>query len=252
MGCGEMVLRSASTASDTHAGGTSPQNSTQHRRGHTGSDRRAAWRTIIGRSGRLSYLFGRLCARLPHVEYERHLLVAMSTDRIAPMPRGYTVRPVGGAELARYRIDASPMVQKHRFAAGMTCLGVFDRHARLSGVTWLGSLLHEETVLRVRFLLPSGTAWDGGLWINEGCRLSRAFPALWAGVGAWLETQGLHRTVSSIADYNAASLAAHRRMGAKVIGQVGILRIGSVQCTMGCGQLMRFSRVFWPEIMVPD
>lgn len=219
--------------------------------GRSQRSRNQVTHSIIGRSGRLSYLFGRLCNRLPGVEYSRHLLVAMPTDRIPAMPRGYVTRIVAPEELSHYPIDAGAQVQADRFAAGMVCLGVFDRHERLLGVTWLGAGQHDETVLRVRFRLPPGTAWDGGLWIDEERRMSRAFPALWAGVRDWLETQGMYQTISSIADYNAASIAAHRRLGAQVVGQVGILRIGALQCTMGGRRLPRLSREGWPEITLP-
>ncbi|HEX7852723.1 MAG TPA: hypothetical protein VF503_03420 [Sphingobium sp.] len=213
--------------------------------------REQASSTIIGRSGRLSYLFGRLCGRLPGIVYVRHLLVAVPAESLPLMPRGYVARPLRPEELSDRRIDACARVQAQRFAAGMTCLGLFDRHGALLGVTWLGRDVHDETLFRVRFCLPSGAAWDGGLWIEEERRMSRAFTALWAGVRCWLEAEGLHRTISSIADYNAASLAAHRRLGASVIGQIVILRAGAWQCTLGGRILPRWSRWRWPEIFLP-
>ncbi|MFT3967174.1 MAG: hypothetical protein QM690_14965 [Sphingobium sp.] len=203
---------------------------------------------IIGRSGRLSYLLGRLCGKLPGVLYVRHLLVAVPAEHLPAMPRGYSARPLRPEELAGHRIDADAATQAERFAAGMTCLGLFDRHDALLGVTWLGRDMHEETVLRIRFRLPSGSAWDGGLWIDEERRIGRAFPALWAGVRQWLEAEGLHQTISSIADYNAASIASHRRLGARVIGQVGVIRIGRLQCTLGGRPRARWTCARWPEI----
>jgi L-amino acid N-acyltransferase YncA len=63
------------------------------------------------------------------------------------------------------------------------------------------------------------------LWVDEERRLSRAFVAIWAGVGEWLAREGLRETLSSVADYNAASIAAHRRLGAQVFGRVGVVRV---------------------------
>ncbi|MET0364654.1 MAG: hypothetical protein ABW169_08360 [Sphingobium sp.] len=211
-------------------------------------DGRAVTHSIIGRSGRLSYLLGRLCGKLPGVVYVRHLLVAVSAEHLPAMPRGYAARALTQDDLAPHRIDADATTQAERFAAGMTCLGLFDRHGALLGVTWLGRSVHEETVLRIRFRLPPDAAWDGGLWIDEERRMSRAFIALWAGVRQWLEAEGLDQTISSIADYNAASLAAHRRLGARTIGQVGVIRIGRLQCTLGGRPRARWSRHHWPEI----
>jgi hypothetical protein len=203
--------------------------------------------SIIGQSGRLSYLLGRLCGKFAGIVYVRHLLVAVRAEGLPAMPRGYSVRALRPDELADRHIDADIATQVQRFAAGMTCLGLFDRHGALLGVTWLGRDGHEETVLRIRFGLPPDAAWDGGLWIDEAHRIGRAFPALWAGVAQWLAAEGLDRTISSIADYNAASLAAHRRLGASVIGQVGVLRIGPVQLTFD-GRRLHWSRRRWPEI----
>jgi len=211
---------------------------------------RAATYSIIGRSGRLSYLFGQLCARLPGLSYTRHLLVMVPAAGLPAMPRGYSARAVPPAELAGHSIDADTAVQAERFAAGMLCLGLFDRQDALLGVIWLARDRHDESLLGVRLRLPENSAWDGGLWIDEQRRASRAFPALWAGVRQWLEGEGLQGTVSSIADYNAASIAAHRRLGARTIGQVAVLRIGAWQCTLSGRLPTRLSFRRWPEIRI--
>lgn len=208
--------------------------------------RGSAVHSIIGRTGRLSYLAGRLCGMLPGVLYVRHVLVAVPVASLPAMPRGYSVRPLTPEELAPHRIDADTVTQAGRFAAGMTCLGLFDRHGAMPGVTWLCRDVHEETVLRIRFRLPAGMAWDGGLWIDEERRMGRAFVAIWAGVRAWLEAEGLTGTISSIADYNAASLASHRRLGARTVGTVSVLRIGRWQWTLGGG------RVRWTTGEMPE
>lgn len=204
---------------------------------------------IAGRGDRLSYLFGRLCDRIPGVSYVRHVLVVIDRDQLPAMPRGYVVRSIDAAELAGYRIDADAGVQAGRFAAGMVCLGAFDSHGAMVGVTWLEPDAHAETVLRVQFRLPADACWDGGLWIDEERRLSRAFVAIWAGVGLWLDAQGKRRSVSSIADYNAASIAAHRRLGARTDGHVAVFRIGSMQLTMGGRIGLRATwGARWPEV----
>lgn len=190
-----------------------------------------AQRSIIGLGGRISYLFGRVCAFLPGITYVRHRIVAVDAHNMPPMPRGYSARLIGPEELAGHRIDADAAVKAERFAAGMLCLGAFNGRDMLVGVTWLDMETHDETVLGVRFRLPQHAAWDGGLWIDEERRLSRAFVALWAGMRCWLDHQGLRQSISSIADYNAASLAAHRSLGARVVGHVAVLRIGRHQLT---------------------
>jgi hypothetical protein len=190
-----------------------------------------AQRAIIGPGGHLSYLFGRLCRRMPGLFYVRHQIVAGDSENMPSMPRGYSARLINAEELAGHAIDASLSVQTERFAANMLCLGAFNSRDVLVGVTWLDRRAHDEKVLGVRFALPPHAAWDGGLWIDEERRLSRAFVALWAGVKVWLEEQGLHQSISSIADYNAASLAAHRSLGAQIIGHVAVIRFGRYQLT---------------------
>jgi hypothetical protein len=192
-----------------------------------------AERSVIGLGGRLSYLFGRACGRIPGISYVRHRIVAVDIHTMPPMPRGYYARLIGPEELTGHRIDACAAVQAERFAAGMLCLGAFNGRDALVGVTWLDREAHDERVLGVRFRLPTHAAWDGGLWIDEERRLSRAFVALWAGIRCWLDEQGLRQSISSIADYNAASLAAHRSLGARVIGHVAVLRVGGYQLTFG-------------------
>lgn len=208
----------------------------------------AALHSIIGPSGRLSYLFGRACARLPGVTYARHVLITVDAEALPEMPRGYSVRRMTATMLDVVRTDAGPEVRAARLAAGMTCLGAFDRSDALVGVTWIGPGPHDETVLGVRFRLPPGAAWDGGLWIDEERRMSRAFVALWAGMRLWLGNQGLRQSVSSIADYNAASVAAHRRLGARVLGHVAVLRIAGVQMTFAGGMPRVTVGGRWPEV----
>jgi len=206
--------------------------------------RQHAQRAIIGLGGHLSYLFGRLCGRMPGLFYVRHQIVAVDSENMPPMPRGYSARLIEATELAGHAIDASLSVQTERFAAGMLCLGAFNSRDALVGVTWLDTGANDEKVLGVRFELPPHAAWDGGLWIDEERRLSRAFVALWAGVKVWLEEQGLHQSISSIADYNAASLAAHRSLGARVIGHIAVIHFGRYQLTFGGKRaLPRLTRV---------
>jgi len=145
------------------------------------------------------------------------------------MPNGFSVRSLDLAALAEHHIDASRSEQQRRFADGLICLGAFNRKDALIGVIWLGVGAGYEPTLPVRLRLPADAAWDTGLWIPERYRLSRAFTALWAGAGEWLDQRGLTRSFSSIDDYNFRSFLAHKRMGFHSIGTVKYLHIGRWQ-----------------------
>jgi hypothetical protein len=93
---------------------------------------------VIGYSGRLSYLLGRICGAVPGLGYARHLLMTVPAENIPSMPKGYAARVLSALDLTGQEIDASPQIQAARLAAGMVCIGAFDSKDRLVGVTWLG------------------------------------------------------------------------------------------------------------------
>lgn len=188
---------------------------------------------VLGMTGMASYALAYLCTRLPHISYHRYKLIAVPIERIPDMPRGYACRSLDQAELARHRIDIDVTAQAERFARGLVCLGIFDRHDELIGVTWMGRAVHDEGDMHVRYRLPANAAWDTGMWLREDKRMSRAFSAVWGGMKAWLRQEGLDCTMSSIADYNIPSILSHRRLGSRRLGYISVIRIGRLQYTRG-------------------
>jgi len=188
---------------------------------------------VIGAIGLASYAAAYLCTKLRHVSYYRFKVVAVPGADLPAMPRGYTWRALGPADLAGRTIDVGPEVQRARFAEGLDCLGVLDAKGGLVGVTWVGKRSHEDAQYGLRYVLPATAAWDTGLWVPEEKRMTRAFSAVWAAVGEWLRREGLDCTMSSIADYNVESITSHRRLGARDLHTVIVLRLGSLQLTFG-------------------
>ena len=195
---------------------------------------------VIGAIGLASYAIAYACAKWRNVSYHRFKIVAVPVEALPKMPRGYSWRVVGRAELARHPIDAGPEVQAGRFAEGLECLAVFDAKGSLAGVSWMDKRLHRDPEFRLCFELPPDTAWDTGLWVPEDKRMSRAFSAVWASIGEWLRREGLAWTMSSIADYNVASILSHRRLGARELRTVVVLRVGALQFTFGARPFLRF------------
>ncbi len=186
----------------------------------------------LGLAGLASYALARAVARSRAIRFYRYALVAVDLADLPAMPRGLHVRALSADDLAGHAIDAPAAVQAARFGQGMTCLGAFNARGALLGVTWITAQHPVEDDVAVRFVLPSGGCWDTGLWIDPRYRMSRAFAALWAGTRDWMAARGLTISYSRIADYNLASAAAHRRLGARTLRHHSILIIGPWQLSL--------------------
>lgn len=187
---------------------------------------------VIGMIGVASYAVAYLCSKRRRISYHRYKLITVAADQLPDMPRGYSWRELGPAELAEFTIDIDVAAQAARFAGGLRCLGTFDRTGALVGVAWVTRDRHHEDDLKVTYRLPADAAWDTGLWIPEDKRMGRAFPAVWASLKDWLQREGLRWTFSSIADYNVPSILAHRRLGSKRLRYLMVLRLGPLQVTL--------------------
>jgi RimJ/RimL family protein N-acetyltransferase len=62
--------------------------------------------------------------------------------------------------------------------------------------------------------------------------MGRLFTLLWQRAGADLGAEGVATTFSRISAFNRASIAAHRRLGARIVGQAIFLVAGRVQITL--------------------
>jgi hypothetical protein len=184
---------------------------------------------LLGALGTFSYLAARACRASGLVAFHRYAVIAQPRARLPVMPAGYRVEEMTAETLSCHAIDVGAEVQARRFAEGLTCLAAFDRRDRLVGLVWLRRELYHEDEVRVRFLLPDGCCWDTGLWIAPPHRLSRAFAALWAGVGEWMAAHGLSHSLSRISDYNLAAQLAHKRMGAQTLSHHVFITLGPWQ-----------------------
>ena len=189
---------------------------------------------LLGMLGTFSYVLARAARASGVAAFHRYAIVSQPRERLPAMPTGYRVEALdaaalGGLVQGGQRIDASAEVQALRFAAGLTCLGAFNRKDQLVGVIWLGTGRYDEDEVQARFLLPEGCCWDTGLWIAPQHRMGRSFAALWAGAGEWMDARGLTHSLSRISDYNLPALLAHKRMGAAVLTHRSFLQLGKWQ-----------------------
>ena len=180
---------------------------------------------MLGAAGLASYAAARVMARMDRLSYYRYAVVAVPTHNMPKMPKGFRVEALSLEDLKQHEIDVTADVQRQRIADGLICLAAFNRKDALVGVTWVAERYYTEQDVNIRYLVPDHACWDTGLWIKPEYRLSRAFAALWAGVAEWMDARGFTWSISTISDYNLPSLMSHKRMQARTLGHVVVLRL---------------------------
>ena len=207
---------------------------------------------LLGLAGVLSYAAARFATQARVIGYSRYSIVAIPRHGLPKMPRGFTVRPLSFDELATYKIDATREEQERRFNQGLTCLAAFNASGDFVGITWLGTKAFDESMVRLRFVVPDNAIWDTGLWIHPDHRLGRGFAALWAATGEWMDAHDRNWSISWIADYNLPSLLSHRRMGSQLLGHITTLRLFHWQfMSQGRPRLTRIDRGRIAEMLLP-
>jgi hypothetical protein len=128
-------------------------------------------------------------------------------------------------------VDRPATVIAARFAQGARCLAATDREAQFAGFLWFVIGSYEEDEVRARFDPgPAGqAAWDFDVSIVPRYRMGRLFGYLWERASAELAMHGVRHSLSRISAFNGPSLASHRRLGARILGQALFVCIGRVQ-----------------------
>ena len=136
------------------------------------------------------------------------------------------------------QIERPPAVIASRFDQHARCIAASVEGGRLAGFLWFVVGPYDEDEVRVRFVpAPEGAAaWDFDVTILPEYRMGRLFAALWGRAGAELATLGVRYTCSRISAFNATSLAAHQRLGARKVGSATFVCCGRVElmaCSLG-------------------
>lgn len=126
--------------------------------------------------------------------------------------------------------DRPAAVIASRFEQGARCL-VAESKGRLAGFLWFVVGPYNEDEVRVRFVPgpPGSAAWDFDVMVMPQFRMGRLFSYLWSRANAELAARGVTHTMSRISAFNAASLASHQRLGARVVGSATFVCIGRWQ-----------------------
>jgi len=120
-----------------------------------------------------------------------------------------------------------------RFSDGALCL-VARSGGRFAGFLWLSLGPYEEDEVRCRYgTLPERfTAWDFDVFVHPQFRMGRTFVQLWYAANALLHERGVEWSFSRVSAFNAQSLRAHRRFGARRVASAVFLCVGPMQLTV--------------------
>ncbi|MFN3564547.1 MAG: GNAT family N-acetyltransferase [Burkholderiaceae bacterium] len=122
-----------------------------------------------------------------------------------------------------------PAVIARRFGDGARCLAAV-KSGRLIGFLWYKENEYLEDEVRCRYRFDAATAvWDFDVYVDPEYRLGRLFSRLWSTAHRDLRARGYRWTISRISAFNAASLAAHARMGARTVASATFFAIGPLQ-----------------------
>ncbi|XLZ71519.1 hypothetical protein ABT364_05995 [Massilia sp. SR12] len=122
-----------------------------------------------------------------------------------------------------------PHVVARRFRQGGCSIAAW-KGGELAGILWYQLGAYQEDEVRARYCLPSPAAcWDYDVFVQPHLRLGTAFCRLWDEAHMRMRTRGIQWTCSRISAFNPASLRAHRRIGAVMLGSANFFTIGRWQ-----------------------
>jgi len=163
-----------------------------------------------------------------------------------------TVRRATPEEARTLPFPRPETIIEHRLDQQATCFVAFLEED-LIGFLWMVLGEYREDEVRCRFRpLPEGRcAWDFDVYVAPEHRLGRTFARLWEAANQWLREQGCHWTMSRISSFNTASIASHRRLGARFVGRAIFLRFGQAQLAWSSsGPLIHCSIASEPVVRV--
>lgn len=182
------------------------------------------------------YALSRLLAIISagRIRLFRYYLVAQPVTTV-PFSKGrggaIEVREVMAGELNASQFDRPAAVIAERYRRGGRCLAAWKDGALL-GYLWFTLGDYQEDEVRAVFSPDDSAAWDFDVQVFPQHQFSMAFARLWDGANLLFHGLGVRSSCSRISAFNAASGAAHRRMGAMRIATAVFLVCGRWQLTL--------------------
>ncbi|OYV01456.1 MAG: N-acetyltransferase [Burkholderiales bacterium PBB5] len=126
-----------------------------------------------------------------------------------------------------------PAVIAQRFANGAQCL-LATVAGQFAGYLWWQTGHYDEDEVRCQFVLaqPARSVWDFDVYVEPRYRLGRTMARLWQAAEQHLQQQGVAWSCSRISTYNAASLNAHARLGARTVASALFIVVGPLQLSL--------------------
>jgi hypothetical protein len=136
-----------------------------------------------------------------------------------------------------------PDVIAARFAQGAICIAA-HRDGELLGFLWLCPRRYFEDEVRCVFVIGDADEgwWDFDVWVAQAHRNGIVFARLWQSAHDYLRGVNARYTCSRIAGANAASMAAHWRLGAVTLGHAIFLCGRRWQLALGGKPWLHLSR----------
>jgi len=155
----------------------------------------------------------------------------LGRNAAAAAPGGGTVIELITPQDPRLALVPRPKtVVQARCAVGAECRMAFVK-GRFGGMHWVVRGQYVEDEVRCTYALsdPAQSIWDFDVYVEPAFRGTRVFVRLWQAADVALAAQGVRWSFSRIDMLNAGSLAAHARLGARVVGQATFLTLGPWQ-----------------------
>lgn len=179
-------------------------------------------------------------------------LMRASAGSVRLLRYRFVAQPIGADALGTLRADPHTVVQSsgsdstlvaafprpphviaRRYASGAECFTAEVRGS-FAGFIWFQRGAYDEDEVRCRYVLddPQRSVWDFDVHVEPPFRLGRTLARLWHAVDAHLAAQGVQWSFSRISAFNAASMAAHARLGTVDCGSATFVCIGPLQLSL--------------------
>ena len=179
-------------------------------------------------------------------------LAALSGGRVYLVPYALVAQPVGAQQGSAPRPDPRTITRKIapddpliaafprtqdvvrvRFSSGSVCYAT-TAQGRFAGHVWVAHGQYLEDEVKCLYCLADAgqTVWDFDVYVEPRFRVGRTLSRMWAAVDQALAVEGVKWTFSRISLFNPASLKAHCRLGAIIVGRATFLVLGRWQVAL--------------------